>query len=80
MKQLLQSTIFRLLSELTEEKDIFKLEESCDEFALKLLTRLQIETNPMELYYSLGFVHLKLAGIGEHISGEQGKKCLKNYS
>jgi hypothetical protein len=34
----------------------------------------------MELYYSLGFIYLKLTGIGEHISGEQGKKCLKNCS
>lgn len=37
-----------------------------------------MEVNLMELYYSFGFVHLKLAGICEQLSGEKGKKCLEN--
>lgn len=32
----------------------------------------------MELYYSLGFVHLKLTGFCELLSGEKGKKCFKD--
>lgn len=34
----------------------------------------------MELYYSLGFVHLKLTGFCELLFGEKGKKCFKDFN
>lgn len=79
MQKLMQTRLFRLLSKPSQEEQyISQLEESCDEFALKLLTRLQFATTHMELYYSLGFVHLKLTGFCELLSGEKGKKCFKD--
>ena len=79
MQKLMQSRLFLLLSEMPQnEVSTSQLEETYDEFALKLLTRLQLEKNHMELYYSLGFVHLKLAGVSERLSSEQEKKCLRN--
>ena len=79
MQQLMQSRLIRLLSEASQqENSTSQLEESYDEFALKILTRIQLETNQIELYYSLGFVHLKLVGICERLSCEQEKKCLEN--
>lgn len=79
MQKFMQLELFRLLAEIPQnEAHTSQLEESYDEFALKVLTRLQLETNPAELYYSFGFVHLKLAGICERLSGEQGKKCPEN--
>ncbi|GEM_PF-1844496 len=79
MQKLMQSGLFRLLSETTQNESFFtQLEESYDEFALKVLTRLQLEANHMELYFSLGFVHSKLAGISEQLSGEEEKKCPEN--
>jgi hypothetical protein len=79
MQKLMQSRFFRLLSEASQNEDYTsQLEESYDEFALKILTRLQLETNHAELCYSLGFIHLKLAGICERLSSEQEKKRLKN--
>lgn len=81
MQKLMQSRIFRLLSE-TSQRDIstIQLDKSCDEFAIKVLTRIQFEENHQELYFSLGFIHSKLAGVCEQLSGEQGKKCPKNRS
>jgi hypothetical protein len=79
MQQLMKSRIFQLLSEASQNEDfILLLKESYDEFSLKILTKLQLETNLTELYYSLGFVHLELAGICERLSGKEGKKCFKN--
>lgn len=81
MQKFIKLRIFRLLSDTSQNEDTTsQLEESCDEFALKVLTRLHLETNPMELYYSLGFVHLKLAGIYEQLSGKQEKKSPENNS
>lgn len=79
MQQLIKTRLFRLLSEISQtESSTSQLKDSYDEFALKLLTKLQLETNHTELYYSLGFVHLELAGVCERLSGGKGKKCFKN--
>ena len=79
MQKLMQSGLFRLLSDTSQnEVSTSQLEELYDEFALKVLTRLQLVNNPQELYFSLGFVHSKLAGVCEQLSGEQGKKCPEN--
>lgn len=79
MQKLMQSRLFRLLLETSQhESYISQLEESCDEFALMVLNRLQLEKNHQELYFSLGFVHSKLVGTCNQLSGEQGKKCLEN--
>lgn len=78
MQKLMQSRLLRLLSEVSQnEVSISELEESCDEFALEVLTRLQLEDKPQELYFSLGFVHSKLAGVRERLSGGQGENGLK---
>jgi hypothetical protein len=79
MQQLIKSKLFRILSDNSQKEGFTsQLEESYDEFALKILTRIQQETNQIELYYSLGFVYSKLAGICERLSDEQEKKCLEN--
>ena len=79
MQKLMQSGLFRLLSETSQnENNISQLEESYDEFAMNILTRLQLETNHTELYYTFGFVHLKLAGTCERLSGGEGKKRPEN--
>lgn len=79
MQKLMQSRLFRLLSETSQnENNISQLEESYDEFAMNILTRLQLEANHTELYYSLGFVYLKLAGICERLSGGEKKKYPEN--
>lgn len=79
MQKLMQTRLFRLLSEASQyEVSTSQLEESHDEFALKVLTRIQLEDKPQELYFSLGFVHIKLAGIRERLSGGQEKKCPEN--
>ncbi len=79
MQKLMQLRLFRLLSESSQnEVSTSQLEESYDEFALKVLTRLQLEDNPQQLYFSLGFVHSKLAGVCEQLSGKQKKKCPEN--
>lgn len=79
MQQLIKARLFRLLSE-TSQNEAFtsQLKESYDDFALKLLTKLQLETNHPELYYSLGFVHLELAGVCERFSGGEEKKYPEN--
>ena len=79
MQQLMKARLFRLLSETSQNEDFTsQLRESYDDFALKLLAKLQQETNHTELYYSLGFVHLELAGVCERFSGGKEKKCSKN--
>jgi hypothetical protein len=66
MKQLMNSRLFSLLSEESGENNFLtKLEEAYEEFAVKLLNKLQIETNIAKLYYHLGFVRLELVGIRE---------------
>jgi hypothetical protein len=77
MQKIMQSKLFRLLSETSQNEDhTSQLEEAYDEFSLKILTKLQLETNHEELYFSLGFIHSKLAGLCERLLvGEQGKKC-----
>ena len=76
MQKLMQSRLFQLLldSSLNEES-LSQLEESCDEFALKILAKLRLETSYQELYFGFGFIHVKLAGICERLFGEQKKKC-----
>lgn len=79
MKQLMQSKFFRLLSEISQTEEFAsQLRESYDEFALKILSKLQLEPNHTELYYSFGFVQLELAGVCERLSGRKGEKCPKN--
>jgi hypothetical protein len=79
MQKIMQLKLFQLLLKTSQNEDFTsKLEESYEEFALKVLFRLQMGTKHAELYYSFGFVHLKLAGICERLSSGQGKKCLRN--
>jgi hypothetical protein len=79
MQKLMQSRLFRLLSEPSQSEDyISQVEKSCDEFALQVLEKLQSETNYYELYFSLGFIHTKLAGVYERLSGGEEKKCPEN--
>lgn len=79
MQQLKKTRLFRLLSEGPQTEDFTsQLKESYDEFALKLLTKLQLETNHSELFYSLGFVLIELAGVHERLSGRVEKKCPDN--
>lgn len=72
MKNLMQSRLFPLLSE-NSQRDTpdIQLEKSCDEFALKILTSIELDVNHQQLYFRLGFVHSNLAGIREQLSGEQ---------
>lgn len=76
MQMFMQLGLFRLLSE-NPQNEVSRalLEELYDEFALKVFKRLQLEQNYAELYFVLGFVHSKLAGVCERLSGRQGKKC-----
>jgi len=77
MKQLLNLRLFSLLTETSANKtEQTKLENAYDEFALKLLEKLQTGINPTLLYYHLGFVRLELVGIRDTLSGGQEKKCL----
>lgn len=79
MKQLINLRLFSLLSQKDRDNNFFKeLKEAYDEFALKLLDKLQIETNITKLYYHLGFVRLELVGIRDGLSDKEGKKCLGN--
>ena len=80
MQKLMQSRLFRLLSEHSQNEDstLQQLNKYYEDFALNILSRLQKETSPAELYYSLGFVRLKLAGICEQLFSEEKKKCLEN--
>lgn len=81
MKQLMNLRLFSLLSEKNRDSNFFKeLKEAYEEFAVKLLDKLQIETNITKLYYHLGFVRLELDGIRETLSDGQEKKCLKIYN
>lgn len=81
MKQLMNSRLFQLLTKASKEKDVLtELTKSYDEFALKLLDKLQIESNIAKLYYHLGFVRLELVGIRDGLSDKEEKKCLKIYN
>ena len=81
MKQLMNSRLFQLLTKASKEKDVLtELTKSYDEFALKLLDKLQIESNIAKLYYHLGFVRLELVGIRDGLSDKEEKKCFKNYN
>ncbi|MFV0537929.1 MAG: hypothetical protein ACK5M3_11220 [Dysgonomonas sp.] len=81
MKQLMNLRLFSLLSEKDRGNNFFtELKEAYEEFAVKLLDKLQIETNITKLYYHLGFVRLELVGIRDTLSDGQEKKCLKIYN
>lgn len=81
MKQLMNSRLFLLLTKASKEKDVLtELTKAYDEFALKLLDKLQIESNITKLYYHLGFVRLELVGIRGGLSDKEEKKCLKIYN
>ncbi len=81
MKQLMRSRLFLLLMKTSKEKDVLtELTEAYEEFALKLLDKLQIETNIAKLYYHLGFVRLELVGIRDTLSDGQKKKCVKIHN
>lgn len=78
MQKLIKARLFQMLSKASQNEDFTsQLKESYDEFALKILSKLQLESNHTELYYSLGVVQLELAGFCERLSGEKGKKCPK---
>jgi hypothetical protein len=75
----MQLKLFQLLLKTSQDEDFTsELEESYEEFALQILFRLQTGTKHAELYYSFGFVYLKLAGICERLSCGQEKKHLRN--
>ncbi|MDL2241619.1 hypothetical protein LJB91_01770 [Bacteroidales bacterium OttesenSCG-928-L03] len=81
MQKIMQSRLFRLLSKTSQnEAYVSQLEDSYDDFALKIFTRLQLDDNHQELFFILGFVHSKLTGIHERLSGEPEKKCYENYN
>ena len=81
MKQLTNSRLFLLLTKTSKEKEVLtELTEAYEDFALKLLDKLQIESNITKLYYHLGFVRLELVGIQDGLSDKEEKKCLKIYN
>ncbi len=49
MQKFMQLELFRLAEIPQNEAHTSQLEESYDEFALKVLTRLHLETNPAEI-------------------------------
>lgn len=81
MKQLMDSRLFSLLSKKDRNNNLFKeLKEAYEEFSVKLLEKLQTESNITKLYYHLGFVRLELVGIRDGLSDKEEKKCLKIYN
>lgn len=81
MKQLMESRLFSLLNNTSQNKNLLtKLKEAYEEFALKLLDKLQTETNITKLYYNIGFVRLELVGIRDKLSDKEEKKYLKIYN
>lgn len=75
MQKLIKTRLFQMLSKTSQNEDFTsQLKESYDEFALKILSKLQLESNHTELYYSIGFVQIELAGICERLSGGKGGK------
>lgn len=81
MKQLMNLRLFSLLSDTSQSSEfITKLKNAYEEFALKLLDKLQTETNITKLYYHLGFVRLELVGIRKILSDGQEKKCHEIYN
>ena len=81
MKQLMDSRLFSLLSKKDRNNNLFKeLKEAYEEFSVKLLEKLQTESNITKLYYHLGFVRLELVGIQDGLSDKEEKKCLKIYN
>lgn len=79
MQKFIESGLFRLLTGPPQnEVSSSQLEELYDDFALILLARLQSEQNHAELFFVLGFVHSKLAGICEGLSDREEKKCPEN--
>lgn len=77
MKQLMNSRLFFLLEKTSQNKNLLiEMKSAYEEFALKLLDRLQTETSLTELYYNLGFVRLELAEICNDLSDREEKKRL----
>lgn len=80
MKQLLKLSLFSLLKEPNENKfDQSKMETAYEEFASKLLEKLQLEGDKASLYYHLGFIRLELVEIMNILSDEKKKKCFMCY-
>lgn len=76
MKQLMNSRLFSLLEETSQNKDqLIEMKSAYEEFALKLLDKLKTETSLTELYYNLGFVRLELTEICNNLSDRKEKKC-----
>lgn len=76
MKQLMNTRLFLLLADPSNGKNVLtELNSAYDEFATKLLDKLQSETNITKLYYNLSFVGLELVGIRDNLSDRQEKKC-----
>lgn len=79
MQKFIESGLYRLLTDLPQnEVPEAQLEELYDDFALIVLERIQSEQNYTELFFVLGFVHSKLAGVCEGLSGREEKKCPEN--
>ena len=58
MKQLMDSRLFSLLSKKDRNNNLFKeLKEAYEEFSVKLLEKLQTESNITKLYY-LSLIHI----------------------
>jgi len=79
MKQLMKLRLFSLLKDASCVKLSTQLENAYEEFSVKLLDKLQTETNITKLYYKLGFVRLELVGLRDELSDKEEKKCLENY-
>jgi len=74
MDYLLKTKLFSLLSN-TSTVTNEEMQCAYEDFALKLLNKLQMETNITTLYYSLGYVRLELAEISEKLFDGKGEKC-----
>lgn len=76
MRQLMNLRLFSLLTGTSQNKNLLtELKLAYEEFALKLLDKLQTEVNLTDLYYNLGFVRLELVEICNNLSDREGKKC-----
>jgi len=78
MKQLMSSKLFLLLTTSSQNENyLTKLENAYEEFASKLLNKLQEETSLIKLFYNLGYVRLELIEICENLLDEEKKNACK---
>lgn len=79
MKELMNLNLFSLLQ--NPEKLSFNqlnLKFAYEEFAMKLLEKLQKESDKISLYYNLGFIKLELIGVCSSLSSKEKKKYNRN--